>query len=98
MPHCRLSIFILQIDFESMLETMSTKLPLIYIRQRKFTHDGNLGDGNLVDKSALIRLLQQFDISIINNECLSCIVTILLFRRNCCILLHAHYCFNIMVT
>ena len=62
MPHCRLSIFILHIDLESMLETMSTKLPLIYIRRRKFTQDGNLGDGNLVDKSALIRLLQQLDI------------------------------------
>ena len=80
MPHCRLSIFILQIDLEVILETMSTKLPLIYIHQRKFTPDGNLGDGNLVDKSALIRLLQQFDISIINNECLSRIVITLLFR------------------
>ena len=50
MPHCRMSIIILQIDLESMLETMSTKLPLIYIRQRKFTQDGNLGDGNLVHK------------------------------------------------
>ena len=75
MPHCRLSIFILKIDLESMLETMSTKLPLIYIPQRKFSQDGNL-----VDKSALIRLLRQFDISIINNECLSSIVIILLFR------------------
>ena len=67
MPHCRPSIFILQIDLESMLETMSTKLPFIYNHQRKFTQDGNLGDGNLVDESALIRLLQQCDISIINN-------------------------------
>ena len=51
MPHCRLSIFILQNDLESMLQTMSTELPLIYIRKRKFTQDGiNLGDGNLVDK------------------------------------------------
>ena len=50
MHHCRLSIFILQIDLESMLETMSTKLPLMYIPQRKFTQDGNLCDGNLVEK------------------------------------------------
>ena len=88
----------MQIDLESMLETMSTKLPLIYIPQRKFTQDGNLGDGNLVDKSALIRLLQQFDISIINNECFRSIVIILLFRGNYSILLHVHYCFTILVT
>ena len=47
MPHYRLSILILEIDLESMLETMSTKLPLC---QRKLSQDGNLGDGNLVDK------------------------------------------------
>ena len=98
MPHCRLSIFILQINLESLLETMSTKLPLIYIPQRKFTQDGNLGDGNLVDKSALIRLLQQFDISIINNECLSSIVIILLFRGTYIILIHVNYSFAILVT
>ena len=39
----------LQIYLESMLETMSTKLQLTYITQRKFTQDGNLRDGNLVD-------------------------------------------------
>ena len=98
MPHCRLSIFILQIDLESMLETVSTKLPLIYIPQRKFTQDGNLGDGNLVDKSALIRLLQQFDISIINNECRSIIVIILLFRGIYRILIHVNYSYAILVT
>ena len=98
MPHCRLSIFILQIDLESMLETMSTKLPLIYIPQRKCTHDGNLCDGNLVDKSALIRLLQLFDISIINNECISSIVIILLFRVIYRILMHVNYSFTILVT
>ena len=80
MPHCRLSIFVLQIDLESMLATMSAKLSLIYIPHRKFTQDGNLGDSNLVDKNAPIGVLQQFDISIINNECLSSIVIILLFR------------------
>ena len=47
MPHYRLSILILEIDLESMLETMSTKLPLC---QRKLSQDGNLGDGNLVDR------------------------------------------------
>ena len=100
MPHCRLSIFILQIDLESILETLSTNLPLIYIPQRKFTpsHDGNLGDGDLVDKSALIRPLQQFVISIINNECLSSIVIILLFRGNYRILIHVNYSFAILVT
>ena len=98
MPYCRLSIFILQIDLESMFETMSTKLPINDIPHRKFTQDGNLGDGNLVDESALIRLLQQFDISIISNECLSSIVTILLFRGNYSILLHVHRYFTILVT
>ena len=98
MPHCRLSIFILKIDLESMLETMPTKLPLIYIPQRKFAQDGNLGDGNLVDKSALIRLLRQFDISMINNECLSRIVIILLFRGSYRILIHVNYSFAIFVT
>ena len=81
-----------------MLETMSTKLPIHEIPQRKFTHGGNLGDGNLVDESALIRLLQQFDISIISNGYLSSIVTIFLFRGNYSILLHVHYYFTILVT
>ena len=98
MPHYRLSIFILQIDLESMLETMSTKLPLIYIRQRKFTQDGNLGDGNLVDESAFIRLLQEFGISIVNNEYLSSIVTILMFRGIYRMLIHINYTFAVLVT
>ena len=67
MPYCRLSIFILQIDLESMLETLPTKLPINDIPQRKFTQSGNLGDSILVDESALIRLIQHFDISIISN-------------------------------
>ena len=98
MPHCRLSILILQIDLESMLETLSTKLPLNYIPQRQFSQDGNLGDGNLVDKSALIRLVQQFDISIIHNECLSSIVIILLFRGIYRMLIHVNYSFAILIT
>ena len=94
LPHCRLCIFILQIDLESMLETMSTKLPLIYIPHRKFTHNGNLGDSNLVDKNVLIRLLQQFDISIINNECLSSIVIKLLFHGIYRMLIHVNQCLS----
>ena len=101
MLHCSLSIFIWQIHLESMLEIISTKLPLIYIRQRKSTQDGNLGDGNLVDKvhfSVLSDYCSSFDISITNNECLSSTVTILLFRGNYSMLHHVHYCFTILVT
>ena len=96
LPRCSLAMLILKIYLESISEKMYTALN--YHSATKLAQDGNLGDGNLVGQSAPSGLLGELCIYIINHECLSSIVSILMFRGIHSILLRLLNCFVILVT